>query len=120
MIKLAFVFTQPPYGTAASREGLDALLAATAFCDESEIAVFFLDDGVFNLITNQQSEKILQKNVSQPFKLLALYDIKQRYLCQQSVQALNLEKANWLLDCEILPRAALMEKLQQAEKVLTF
>lgn len=61
MIKLAFVFTQAPYGTATSREGLDALLAATAFCDESEIAVFFLDDGVLNIIANQQSEQILQK-----------------------------------------------------------
>ncbi|AZI15058.1 sulfurtransferase complex subunit TusC [Avibacterium paragallinarum] len=120
MIKLAFVFTQAPYGTATSREGLDALLAATAFCDESEIAVFFLDDGVFNILANQQSEQILQKNFTQAFKLLDLYDIEQRYLCHQSVQAFQLEQANWLLDCEILPRSALIEKLQQAEKVLTF
>lgn len=121
MIKLAFVFTQAPYGTATKREGLDALLGfATAFCDESEIAVFFLDDGVFNIIANQQSEQLLQKNFTQAFKLLDLYDIEQRYLCHQSVQAFQLEQANWSLDCEILPRSALIEKLQQAEKVLTF
>jgi len=36
--KLAILFTQPPFGTSTSREGLDALLAASAFCDEEELA----------------------------------------------------------------------------------
>ena len=48
--QLAFLFTQPPFGTATSREGLDALLAASAFCDEDDILILFLDDGVFNLL----------------------------------------------------------------------
>ena len=48
--QLAFLFTQPPFGTATSREGLDALLAASAFCDEDDILIIFLDDGVFNLL----------------------------------------------------------------------
>ena len=33
-MKLAFLFRTAPHGNAISREGLDALLAATAFCDE--------------------------------------------------------------------------------------
>ena len=41
MTKLAFIFRHAPYGTANTREGLDALLAATAFCAEEDIAVFF-------------------------------------------------------------------------------
>ena len=45
-MKLAFLFRTAPHGNAISREGLDALLAATAFCDEEEIGVFFIDDGV--------------------------------------------------------------------------
>ncbi|EQA05115.1 dsrE/DsrF-like family protein, partial [Glaesserella parasuis 12939] len=56
--KLAILFTQPPFGTSTSREGLDALLAASAFCNEDEIAICFLNDGVFNLVANQQPEKI--------------------------------------------------------------
>lgn len=120
MIKLAFVFRCPPYGSATSREGLDALLAAMAFCDESEIAVFFLDDGIFNLLAEQKGEVILQKDFSHTFKLLDLYDVEQRYLCLQSVQRFQLDQADWVVDCEMLERAVLINKLQQAEKVLTF
>ena len=47
-MKLAFLFRTAPHGNAISREGLDALLAATAFCDEEDIGVFFIDDGVLN------------------------------------------------------------------------
>ena len=52
-MKLAFLFRTAPHGNAISREGLDALLAATAFCDEEEIGVFFIDDGVLNLLDGQ-------------------------------------------------------------------
>ena len=60
-MKLAFLFRTAPHGNAISREGLDALLAATAFCDEEEIGVFFVDDGVLNLLYGQNPELLLQK-----------------------------------------------------------
>ena len=40
MTKLAFIFRHAPYGTANTREGLDALLAATAFCAEKRLRCF--------------------------------------------------------------------------------
>ena len=55
-MKLAFLFRTAPHGNTSSREGLDALLAATAFCDEEEIGVFFIDDGVLNLLDEQKPE----------------------------------------------------------------
>lgn len=119
MIKLAFVFRSSPFGTSHSREGLDALLAATAFCDENEIAVFFFDDGVFNLDCGQQGEKILQKDFIRTFKLLDLYGIEQRYCCAQSLQRFKLTYQP-IIETEQLTREELLGKLRQAEKVLTF
>jgi len=120
MIKLAFVFRSAPFGTSSSREGLDALLAATAFCNEDEIAVFFIEDGIFNLVANQQPEKTLQKDFIRTFKLLELNDINQRYLCYESVLERNLADVETMLDCQLLTRAELIEKLQSADKILTF
>ncbi|MDU5840182.1 MAG: sulfurtransferase complex subunit TusC [Haemophilus parainfluenzae] len=80
-MKLAFLFRTAPHGNAISREGLDALLAATAFCDEEEIGVFFIDDGVLNLLDGQNPELLLQKDFIRTFKLLDLYDIEQRFVC---------------------------------------
>lgn len=119
MIKLAFVFHHAPFGSSQSREGLDALLAATAFCNEDEIAVFFLDDGIFNLLEGQQADLILQKDFIRTFKLLDLYDIEHRYVCQQSWQRFS-GLANPIISIIPLERTALLAKLQQAEKILTF
>lgn len=120
MIKFAFIFRQAPFGTTSAREGLDALLAATAFCEEDEIAVFFLDDGVMNLLAHQQPELILQKDFIRTFNLLKLYDIEQRYVCKQSLQQRQLEQQELIFPIEKIDRTLLMEKLRQAEKVLTF
>lgn len=120
MIKLAFVFKTAPHGTAISREGLDALLAATAFCDEDDIAVFFWEEGIFNLLANQQPEQILQKDFIRTLKLLDLYDINQRFVCQQSLQKFGLEQAEFIINYEKIDRTLMVEKLQSAVKILTF
>ncbi|EHK90620.1 sulfurtransferase complex subunit TusC [Aggregatibacter actinomycetemcomitans] len=120
MIKLAFIFRDAPYGTANTREGLDALLAATAFCTEEDIAVFFLDDGVLNLQKHQQAELILQKDTASALKLLDLYDIERRYVCADSLQQFQLHAQDLSLNCAVLPRKQLINILQQSEKILTF
>lgn len=119
--KLAILFTQPPFGSAVSREGLDALLAASAFCNEDEIAILFLNDGVFNLLAHQQPNEILQKDHIATFKLIELYDLTECFVCQQSVQARGLEKADWVLsEMNFVERSEIFTKLQMAEKILTF
>lgn len=119
--KLAVLFTQAPFGTAVSREGLNALLAASAFCNEDEIAILFLHDGVFNLVANQQPEVILQKDHIAAFKLLELYELSECFVCGESVCERGLTEATWVLaDPNIISRAEIFYKLHQAEKVLTF
>ena len=119
--QLAFLFTQPPFGTATSREGLDALLAASAFCDEDEILILFLDDGVFNLLEGATPADILQKNHLATFKLLELYELNECYVCQESVKERGLERSQFSLKhAKLQPRAELIEKLKSAAKVLTF
>lgn len=119
--KLAFLFTQPPFGSAMSREGLDALLAASAFCDEQEILILFLNDGVFNLVAGQQPNLLLQKDHIATFKLIELYDLTECYICQESLTERKLNNvALTLTQAQTVSRATLFEKLKQAEKVLTF
>ncbi|QLB18122.1 sulfurtransferase complex subunit TusC [Mannheimia granulomatis] len=119
--KLAFLFTQPPFGSAVSREGLDALLAASAFCDEQDIAICFLNDGIFNLLAGQQPEILLQKDHISTFKLLSLYDLNECFVCQDSVRVRQLEQAQWMLaNIQFKTQVEIFTILQQAEKVLTF
>lgn len=119
-MKIAFLFRSAPHSNSFAREGLDALLAATAFCDEDEIGVFFIDDGVLNLLEGQQPELLLQKDFIRTFKLLDLYEIEQRFVCSASLDKYHLTEANLILTAEKIDRTLLMEKLNQAEKLLTF
>ena len=119
-MKLAFLFRTAPHGNAISREGLDALLVATAFCDEEEIGVFFIDDGVLNLLDGQNPELLLQKDFIRTFKLLDLYDIEQRFVCADSLDQYNLNTEQLIISAEKIDRTSLINKLSQAEKVFTF
>ena len=119
-MKLAFLFRTAPHGNAISREGLDALLAATAFCDEEDIGVFFIDDGVLNLLDGQNPELLLQKDFIRTFKLLDLYDIEQRFVCATSLYQYNLQTEQLIISAEKIDRTPLINKLSQAEKVFTF
>ena len=119
-MKLAFLFRTAPHGNAISREGLDALLAATAFCDEEEIGVFFVDDGVLNLLDGQNPELLLQKDFIRTFKLLDLYDIEQRFVCATSLYQYNLQTEQLIISAEKIDRTSLIKKLSQTEKVFTF
>ena len=119
-MKLAFLFRTAPHGNAISLEGLDALLAATAFCDEEEIGVFFIDDGVLNLLDGQNPELLLQKDFIRTFKLLDLYDIEQRFVCANSLDQYNLQTEQLIISAEKIDRTSLINKLSQAEKVFTF
>lgn len=119
-MKLAFLFRTAPHGNAISREGLDALLAATAFCDEEEIGIFFVDDGVLNLLDGQNPELLLQKDFIRTFKLLDLYDIEQRLVCADSLDQYNLQTEQLIISAEKIDRTSLINKLSQAEKVFTF
>ena len=119
-MKMAFLFRTAPHGNAVSREGLDALLAATAFCDEEEIGVFFIDDGVLNLLDGQNPELLLQKDFIRTFKLLDLYDIEQRFVCADSLDQYNLQIEQLIISAEKIDRTSLFNKLSQAEKVFTF
>ena len=119
-MKLAFLFRTAPHGNAISREGLDALLAATAFCDEEDIGVFFIDDGVLNLLDGQNPELLLQKDFIRTFKLLDLYDIEQRFVCADSLDQYNLKTEQLIISAEKIDRTSLINKLSQAEKVFTF
>lgn len=119
-MKLAFLFRTAPHGNAISREGLDALLAATAFCDEEEIGVFFIDDGVLNLLDGQNPELLLQKDFIRTFKLLDLYDIEQCFVCADSLDQYHLQTEQLIISAEKIDRISLINKLSQAEKVFTF
>lgn len=119
MKKVAFIFTQGPHGSSAGREGLDALLATSALTEA--IGVFFMADGVFQLMPAQQPEKILARNYIATFGVLPLYDVDQCFVCTESLKARGLSAGHeWVLDVEPLSVSEIRGRLASYDVVMTF
>ncbi|KAB7894996.1 sulfurtransferase complex subunit TusC [Rouxiella sp. S1S-2] len=117
--KVAFVFSQGPHGTSAGREGLDALLATSALSEN--IGVFFVADGVLQLLPGQQPEKILARNYIATYGVLPLYDVEECFLCEASASERGLaEFDDWVLDVEKLSPERLRQRLSNYHVILTF
>ncbi|XTZ38773.1 sulfurtransferase complex subunit TusC [Salmonella enterica] len=119
MKRVAFVFTSAPHGSSSGREGLDALLATSALTDD--IGVFFIGDGVFQLLADQRPAAILARDYIATFKILPLYDIDKCWLCAASLRERGLgNEAEFVLPAQPLEPDALREQLDEYNVVMTF
>ncbi|WP_145563300.1 sulfurtransferase complex subunit TusC [Yersinia aldovae] len=119
MKRIAFIFTQGPHGNSAGREGLDALLATSALSED--IGVFFISDGVLQLLPQQQPERILARNYIATFGVLPLYDVENCYICAASIQQRGLsEVTDWVVKVVALSPADLRCHMANYDVVLTF
>lgn len=118
MKRLAFVFYSAPHGSAAGREGLDAVLSASALTPPG---VFFISDGVLQLLPDQQPGLILARNYIATFKVLALYEVDQCWICAESLRqrglALNMP---FVIDATTLEPDELRRQLDQYDVIFTF
>ncbi|EOD54911.1 sulfurtransferase complex subunit TusC [Aeromonas molluscorum] len=105
MNKIAFIGRRGPHGSAAGREGLDALLASSALTES--LALFLIEDGVLQLVRDQRPQTILQRHYAPAFKLLELYDVEELYVCADSLSERGLQPDDLIIEARCLPRAEL-------------
>ena len=118
MKRIAFVFSTAPHGTAAGREGLDALLATSALTDD--LAVFFIADGVFQLLPRQKPDAVLARDYISTVKL-GLYDIEQCWVCAASLRERGLDpQTPFVVEATPLEADALRRELANYDVILRF
>jgi len=88
--KFMFVNRKAPYGSVYALESLEVVLISAAF--EQEVAVAFLDDGVYQITKGQDTTGIAQKNFSNTYKALGDYDINKLYVEEESLTERGLSK----------------------------
>lgn len=119
MKKILFISRQPPYGNSHPREALDALLAATAY--EQDLSLLFMDDGVFQLLENQNPKNIYQKNLGAALKALEFYDVENIYVDAQSLVMRNIDQQSLIFDSVKLLNAHEVNLLMaQQDQLISF
>ncbi|QJC29178.1 sulfurtransferase complex subunit TusC [Enterobacteriaceae endosymbiont of Plateumaris rustica] len=122
MNKIAFIFSNSPYSNSSGQEGLDAIISISSFTED--IALFFTGDGIFQIISNQKSEKILFPNYSVSFNILGICNINNYFICSDSLNILGLKnfnkKKNWTVPVKIINSLCWKKKLHSYDVILHF
>ena len=82
--KFMFVNRKAPYGTAYALESLEVVLISAAF--DQDVALAFIDDGVYQITKGQDTTGIGQKNFSKTYKALGDYEINKLYVEKESLE----------------------------------
>ncbi len=90
--KIMFVSRRAPYGTGYGLEMLEAILAGSAL--EQHVSVAFIDDGVYQLMSDQDPADLELKQYTKTFKALPDFDIVELYVEHESLQARGLDSGD--------------------------
>ena len=127
-----YVNRKAPYGTIYAWESLEVVLIGAAF--DQDVALSFLDDGVYQLVKNQSTEQIGMKNFSPTYRTLGDYDIKTIYVEKESLEERGLsiddlqhliwedEDEDWAEkdSISVVSREELGKLMEQQDVVLSF
>ena len=118
MKKFMFVNRKAPYGTIHALESLEVVLIAATF--DQDVSLVFLDDGVYELTKNQDTQGIGIKNHSKTYRALDGYDVEKLYVERESMELRGLTEADLLVPVEVLSSSEMSELMHQQDVVLSF
>lgn len=81
--KFLYINRKAPYGTIYALESLEVVLISAAF--EQEVSLAFIDDGVYQLIANQDTTGLGMKNFSKTYRALGDFEINKLYVEKEAL-----------------------------------
>ena len=89
--KFMYIHRTAPHGSIYAKEGLEVALIGAAF--DQDVSMAFIDDGVFQIKSGQDTSATGMKNFSPAWRALGDYDITRLYVEKESleVRGLNME-----------------------------
>jgi tRNA 2-thiouridine synthesizing protein C len=130
--KFLYVNRRAPHGSIYALESLEVVLIGAAF--EQEVTLAFIDDGVYQLLKNQDSSAIGTKNFAPTYRALGDYDINRIFVERESLEMRGLDKDDLMPltwededddwaekdSIHIVSSAELAEIIDQQEVILSF
>lgn len=130
--KFMYVNRKSPYGTIYALESLEVVLITAAF--DQDVSLTFTDDGVYQLMKDQNTDGIGMKNFSSTYAALGDYEVKKIYIDQESLDerglsVSDLQELVWEDEDEdyaekssinLVSRSELSEIMSQQDIVMSF
>lgn len=98
--EVLFIATRSPWCGSAAGAGADLLMTAAVF--EQAVRVVFCGDGVWQLLANQDGDKLQMKTLSRIFPAFELYDIRHILVSASALNDKALTPADLLIDVTVV------------------
>ena len=116
--KFMYVNRKAPYGTIYALEGLEVVLITAAF--DQDVSMIFIDDGVFQIKTDQETSAINMKNFSPTYRALEGYEVEKVYAEKESLVARGMDQDDLVIPVEILTASEIAELMDAQDVIVSF
>ena len=116
--KFLYINRRAPHGTIYAHEALEVVLIGAAF--EQDVSMAFLDDGVFQLKKDQNTDQINTKNFSKTFSALEMYDVEKLYVERESLDERGISADDLAVDVKIISSDEMKQLITDSEVILNF
>jgi len=115
---LAIINASSPYSLSNGKDALDLALIFGSY--EQDIALFFIGDGIWQLVNGANGELLGIKDYLKTFSALPFYDVENIYVCRQSLEERQLTLPLNIDQAVILSPKEFSLKIRQYKSVLRF
>jgi tRNA 2-thiouridine synthesizing protein C len=115
---IAILNKTAPFGNINGQESLDMALAMSNF--GQNVSLFFIEDGVLQLIKQQAPDKIQHRAYHKTFGALTFYDIDNIYVCQHSLLEGNLTVPDLSITVTLIEPGQLTALIDKHDQVMVF
>ena len=130
--KFLYLNRKAPYGTIYAWESLEVVLIGAAF--DQEVRLMFVDDGVYQLTTGQDTKGMGMKNFSPTYRTLGDYEVKSIYVDKDSLESRGLTQddlvaiawEDWETEeeieniVEVVDAARVSELMEESDVIFSF
>ena len=117
MKKFLFVLDKPPHGSIVGQEALDAILMGSAF---TECSVLFLGDGIYQVLSGQDTGQLGTKDYSVTYKALADYGVTDVYCRLSHLEQRRLDVADLVIPVQALSEDDVKQMFLDHDIILSF
>lgn len=118
MKRVLFIQHRAPYGSESPQEQVDAQLVAATF--GLQVSVLFQDDGVWQLLSQQDGKPLGRRSLGAQLQALSLYDVRELYVDAGSLAARHLDPGQLALPARPLDAEGLRALIATHDLVLRF
>jgi tRNA 2-thiouridine synthesizing protein C len=118
MSKVAVLMRKAPYGSVYTAEGFRSVMGIGIF--ELDVALIFMEDGVYALVKDQNTEKLDMQSLGEGFPMLPEFGVEKFYVHQPSLEARGLTVDDLVMDVQLVDSLGLAELLAEYGNVIPF